>query len=149
MAVLWTDGVSAVSAANLNKLMGGDSSGNYQMLSYRIYWNGASFTVSTSYGTKVSGSLVTATWDAVDYKLNIALGGIVNPFAGTPSIVCSPEAVSAYSATTAGGLNYLVQGTATGPTAAYVRFIDPATMTLVTATGSRMAFYVTFIGQTG
>lgn len=143
MSGFWTDGVTAYGAATLNKFIVGDTetSGFYQSLWYRIYYNGAAWVVDTAYGSKRSASDIAAAWNAGDKRLDLTFSGILKNFTDKPTAIVSPEATAAD-----GTPNYAVQARVTAATTALVRFIDPAAGTTITTEGTRMAFYLNLAG---
>lgn len=145
MAVIWTDSTTGLAAAALNKMMAGDgyTNGAYATLAYRIYYDGASWVVDTSYGTKQSAADVSVAWNAGDNRLDIDLSGLDNPFNGTPAVIVQAEAPAAHAT----GPRYNVYARATGPNDILVRFRDGANAAFATSESTSMIFDIFICGS--
>lgn len=152
MAKLFVDSTTPLNAANLNKLMAGDSDTAYQLAVWglRIRYTGSAWEASSGYGADGQATNVDLTWNATDDKLIIDFSnpGIDNAFT-TRTIPIATAAASGV----AGDTNYFydVKVQSWSSTIVHVQFYDSETdIRLPVGTESaNMSFYITFLGKIG
>ncbi len=147
MGSIFTDGATAVEAAEWNKLVKTDGSTQFQILGYRIYYS-SGWQVSTIIGNGDSSAAAMAcSWDNTLDKLDIDTSGLSvnNSEFSTfqPAVIVSPSYRTGASPSTP---NYIPQGLATSVNDVYVRFFDATDGTHVTSIGTQMDFNMLLFG---
>ncbi len=151
MGSIFTDGATAVEAAEWNKLVKTDGSTQFQILGYRIYYS-SGWNVSSIIGNgDSSAAAIACSWDNTLDKLDIDTSGLSanNSEFSTfqPTVIVSPSYRTGASPSTP---NYIPQGLATSVNDVYVRFFDvegdPGVLTHQTSIGTQMDFNMLLFG---
>jgi hypothetical protein len=85
------DDSTDVSAANALKFVWGDGTGTLTLVGYRIFYNGAAWTVSTSIGCPDSDHLVSVAWNGTTDALDVDLSSLVYAPTNWPCVIVSPH----------------------------------------------------------
>lgn len=151
MGAIFTDGATAVEAAEWNKLVKTDGGTQFQILGYRIYYS-SGWNVSSIIGNgNLSASAISCTWDNTLDKLDIDTSGLSSYSSEfstyQPVVIVSPSYRTGASPSTP---NYIPQALATGANTVLVRFFDvagsPGDLTHVTTIGTQMDFNMLLFG---
>ncbi len=148
MGAIFTDGATAVEAAEWNKLVKTDGSTQFEILGYRIYQSSGWNVWSLSGNGSSSGASLSLSWDNTLDKLDIDLSGLTadnSEFSGSyPVVFVSPSYRTGASPSTP---NFLPQAHAIGINDIYVRFFDATDGTHVTSIGTQMDFNMLLFGR--
>jgi hypothetical protein len=144
---IFTDGVTPVDAALVDKLVKTDGSAQYQIIGYRIYYS-SGWVVSTTTGNGNStAASIAVSWDNTLDKLDIDVSGLSadsSEFSTwKPVVIVSPSYRTGASPSTP---NYIPQALAIGVNDIYVRFFDATDGTHVTTIGTQMDFNMLLFG---
>jgi hypothetical protein len=146
VGAIFTDGATAVEAAEWNKLIKTDGSTQFQILGYRIYYS-SGWNVWTLAGNTSSVSDLSLSWDNTLDKLDIDLSGLSasnSEFSTTyPAVIVSPSYRTGASPSDP---NYLPQAHAIGVNTVYVRFFDAIDGTHKTSINTQMDFNIILFG---
>lgn len=139
MANPWTNGSTALSAANMGLLMQGDGLGISAVYSFWILYTGAAWSCSNSTGSFNSAGHVSFNWDGTNDELEITISGLTRPFTTKPTAMVSPT-------NTNDTFNFIPQATASSTSLVTVQFFN-SSGTLQTTEDAKMSFYLTLIGD--
>jgi hypothetical protein len=139
MTLPWQDGVTPMTAANMNLLIQGDGTTCLAAIAFRIYYTGSAWTVHVSTGSFGSEPDVALAWSGVSYRLEITLSGLTRPFAYKPACIVSPTADGATPC-------YIPAASPSTKDLVYVQFYDMHTSALITTEDAQMDFHIIMLG---
>lgn len=147
MGAIFQDGITAVEAAEWNKLLKTDGTTQFQILGYRVYY-ASGWNVWTLSGNTSSYADLSLTWDNTLDLLEIDLSGLSasdSEFGGSyPAVIVSPS-YRAGASLSAG--NFIPQAHAIGINTVNVRFYSVIDGAHQTSISDQMDFNILLFGH--
>jgi hypothetical protein len=147
MTKIFTDSVTTLAEANLNKLGAGDGSTSYQLASWglRIRYTGAVWEAVALEGATAQIPLVALVWTGASNRLEISTAACTNLFVAGQIPLAFVDPLE--DTTGAASTFYEPRAIVISNTLTYVRFYDHGGATLQTVQGTNMNFRILWHGR--